>query len=90
LAPWAEPTTNEKKTEDELFGIPLANIQGYVASLDERTRTVIECRFGLGARDSETLEEIGSRLGISKERVRQIQEEGKRKLKAMMSKSFST
>ena len=90
LTPWIEPSTNEKKTEDELFGIPLANIQGYVASLDERTRTVIECRFGLGARDPETLEEIGSRLGISKERVRQIQEEGKRKLKAMMSESFST
>lgn len=89
LTPWVEPMTTEKETETELFGIPLAAIQGYVNSLDQRTRTVIECRFGLGGRDAETLEDIGKRFGISKERVRQIQEEGKRKLKAMMTEPFS-
>ena len=35
---------------------------------------MIEWRFGLDGHDPETLEQIGRRLGVSKERVRQIEE----------------
>lgn len=41
--------------------------------LEPRERTVIECRFGLGGESPQTLQVIGQRLGLSRERVRQIE-----------------
>ncbi|RIL05331.1 MAG: hypothetical protein DCC71_10730 [Proteobacteria bacterium] len=41
--------------------------------LEPRERTVIECRFGLGDEPVQTLQVIGQRLGLSRERVRQIE-----------------
>ena len=41
--------------------------------LDPRERAVIECRFGLGEESVQTLQVIGKRLGLSRERVRQIE-----------------
>jgi RNA polymerase primary sigma factor len=41
--------------------------------LEPRERTVIECRFGLGGETPQTLQVIGQRLGLSRERVRQIE-----------------
>jgi len=40
---------------------------------DERDRTIIVERFGLDGGDSHTLEDIGTKLGITRERVRQIE-----------------
>lgn len=89
LAPSIEPTKTETRDTNELFGIPLATVERYINLLDSRTAAVIKCRFGFGARDAETLVELGKRLGISKERVRQIQEVGLRKLKEMLAESHS-
>jgi len=44
-----------------------------LAMLGERERTVIVLRFGLYESEPETLDEIGRRLGISRERVRQLE-----------------
>jgi len=44
---------------------------------------VIELRFGLGATDPQTLEAVGRRLKLSRERVRQIEERAKQKLQRM-------
>ena len=41
--------------------------------LSSRERRILELRFGLGSQAPLTLEEIGSRMGITRERVRQIQ-----------------
>jgi len=43
-----------------------------LALLDEREHTVIALRFGLDGSEPKTLEEIGQQLGITKERVRQL------------------
>jgi RNA polymerase primary sigma factor len=52
-----------------------------VAGLPERERAVIELRFGLGdAEGPVSLEEIGRRLGITRERVRQIETEALNRL----------
>ncbi len=48
--------------------------------LSPKERSVIQMRFGLGNRKSGTLDEIGLRLGLTRERVRQIQMDSIKKL----------
>ena len=50
-------------------------------SLTPRERRIIELRFGLGDGYSRTLEEVGTELGLSKERIRQIEREALAKLR---------
>jgi RNA polymerase sigma factor (sigma-70 family) len=58
-----------------------------VAALDDlapNERTVLRHRFGLEGSEPETLEAIGRRLGLSRERVRQIETAGLRKLRGLL------
>jgi len=50
-------------------------------SLTPRERRIIELRFGLGNEYSRTLEEVGTELGLTKERIRQIEKEALAKLR---------
>jgi RNA polymerase primary sigma factor len=50
-------------------------------SLTSRERRVIELRFGLSDERSRTLEEVGTELGLTKERIRQIEKEALTKLR---------
>jgi RNA polymerase primary sigma factor len=47
-------------------------------------RTVLRRRFGLEGDEPETLEAIGQRLGLSRERVRQLEGSGLRKIRALL------
>ena len=58
-------------------------VERMLARLQPRERLIIELRFGLGEEDSMTLEEVGKRLRLSRERVRQIEERAKQKLRVM-------
>jgi RNA polymerase nonessential primary-like sigma factor len=49
--------------------------------LSTREREVLEGRFGLHNRDPETLDVLSIRLGLTRERVRQVQNEAIYKLK---------
>ena len=49
--------------------------------LSDRERFIIINRFGIGGRKTKTLEELGNILGFSKERIRQIETEGLKKLR---------
>ncbi|MDQ3103585.1 MAG: sigma-70 family RNA polymerase sigma factor, partial [Actinomycetota bacterium] len=51
--------------------------------LSDRERTVIELRYGLIGKDPLTLEQIGCAMGITRERVRQIESNSLRKLKRL-------
>lgn len=57
-------------------------VQKLLASVPEKSREVLSRRFGIGVRNAETLESIGQSYGITRERVRQIQEYGLKKLVA--------
>lgn len=61
-------------------------VERMLSRLNPRERLVVELRFGLGEEDPMTLEEVGKRLKLSKERIRQIEERAKQKLR-MMAKS---
>ncbi len=58
---------------------------GPLDDLPERERTVIRLRFGLSGEGPLTLEAIGERLGLSRERVRQIEATGLKKLRALLA-----
>ncbi len=55
-------------------------LQAALGSLPEREREVVTLRYGLGGIEPKTLEEIGRRLGLTRERVRQIEIDSLRRL----------
>ena len=54
--------------------------------LNPREREVLAGRYGLGAREAETLEVLAGRLKLTRERVRQIQQEALAKLRRSMAR----
>ena len=56
-------------------------VQELLGSLTEREQQVIRLRYGLGEERPQTLEEIGSMLGVTRERVRQIEARAMEKLR---------
>ena len=59
-------------------------LTGILAQLSEREQAVLARRFGLGRPEPETLQIISDDLGISRERVRQIEKGAIRKLQASL------
>jgi RNA polymerase nonessential primary-like sigma factor len=56
-------------------------LTAWVGTLSTREREIIECRFGLHDTEAQTLDVISARMGMTKERVRQVQNEALFKLK---------
>ena len=52
--------------------------------LTEKQRSIITQRFGLNGFEESTLEDVGKEVGLTRERVRQIQVETLRELRAIM------
>ena len=69
---------------EEVFSATLQEtIRNVLTNLSTREMKIIQLRFGLGGEGPRTLEETGKLLGITRERVRQIQEKALGKLKLM-------
>lgn len=62
------------------------NIEDWLNQLTDKQREVVERRFGLNGHDVATLEEVGASIGVTRERVRQIQIEALRKLREILEK----
>jgi RNA polymerase primary sigma factor len=58
-------------------------LQEALGSLNERMRHVLELRFGLNGQIPKTLEEVGNDLGVTRERVRQLESRALRELQAV-------
>ena len=67
-----------------------AQIRAWLNELNDKQREVVERRFGLNGREISTLEEVGADIGVTRERVRQIQVEALRRLRVMLEKSGYT
>ncbi|NOT02034.1 MAG: sigma-70 family RNA polymerase sigma factor [Phycisphaerales bacterium] len=59
-------------------------LQGLLDEIDEREATILKMRFGLENGEGMTLKDIGAKIGLTRERVRQIQDEALRKLEALL------
>ena len=58
-------------------------IAGLLGNLTPREREVIELRFGIATGETMTLEGVGQQLGLSRERIRQIEKKAKKKLQRL-------
>jgi RNA polymerase primary sigma factor len=61
-------------------------VREVLGTLDRRESRILGLRFGLDDDQPRTLEEIGVRLGVTRERIRQIQEQALLKLRARIAK----
>jgi RNA polymerase primary sigma factor len=66
----------------------LNHVRDLLAKMDQREAAVLRMRFGLGDEQPRTLKEIGERLGLTRERVRQIETEALSKLSASMHAGY--
>ena len=76
----ADNRTDEHEYESALKRMQEA-VKGMLGRLDDRERKIIISRFGLGGASEQTLEQLGRELGITKERVRQIESRAQEKLR---------
>jgi RNA polymerase nonessential primary-like sigma factor len=60
------------------------NIDLWLNELTDKQREVVERRFGLHGYDVSTLEEVGDEIGVTRERVRQIQIEALKRLRSIL------
>ncbi len=61
-------------------------IHEVLPSLDAREQEILRVRFGLDGDDKQTLEELGEKFGVTRERIRQIQEMALAKLRGKIQK----
>ena len=81
-------------TDDEVLGPEACLVDGdvrehvdhWLDELSEKQREVVVRRFGLRGHEAATLEEVGAEIGLTRERVRQIQVEALKKLRRSLEK----
>ncbi|MEA2078254.1 MAG: RNA polymerase sigma factor RpoS [Pseudomonadota bacterium] len=88
----AIPDENNPDPSDQLQDEDvLANLEIWVAQLSDKQREVVERRFGLHGYKISTLEEVGNEIGVTRERVRQIQMDALKRLREILeSEGFSS
>jgi RNA polymerase primary sigma factor len=64
-------------------------VREVIDSLPPREQTILRLRFGLDG-DCRTLEEVGQQFGVTRERIRQIQDEALKKLRRRIEKLETT
>jgi RNA polymerase primary sigma factor len=76
------PNDNQPLPDKALMNDSLKNeVTNILSTLDAREAEVIRLSFGIGRNQKATLEEIGDRFNLTRERIRQIKEKALRKLR---------
>lgn len=63
-----------------------ANLDMWLGKLNQKQREVVERRFGLHGYENATLEQVANELGVTRERVRQIQMDALKRLRGILEK----
>ena len=63
-----------------------ANLDKWLNKLNDKQREVVERRFGLHGYENSTLEQVANELGVTRERVRQIQMDALKRLRVILEK----
>ncbi len=83
-------TISDVKSEDPADKIQSdkisSNLDTWLSKLNEKQREVVERRFGLHGYEISTLEQVARELGVTRERVRQIQMDGLKRLRIILEK----
>ena len=61
-------------------------LDGLLEVLDERERKIVDARFGLAGEKPKTLEDVGQEFGVTRERIRQLQNIALKKLRRALQK----
>ncbi|MEQ8768059.1 MAG: sigma-70 family RNA polymerase sigma factor [Planctomycetota bacterium] len=76
-----------KKPDEALFDAwELKKIEELLYAIDEREAKILRLRYGLDGKKPCTLKEIGEQINLTRERVRQIENEALRKLNAILNR----
>jgi len=76
-----EDTKSDRPDEETALNLRHTELADALQSLSPRMRHVLELRFGLSGSEPKTLEEVGEGLGITRERVRQLEARALRELR---------
>jgi RNA polymerase primary sigma factor len=77
-------TNNPSPDEAVCEGDDIRHLLDLLSDIDERESTILRLRYGLAGEEPMTLKQIGQRIGLTRERVRQIEHEALRKLRDCM------
>jgi RNA polymerase primary sigma factor len=83
LGDFVEDDQAESPDEQASLSLRRGDIELALASLPDRERKVIELRFGLTGGQPCTLEEVGKAFGVTRERIRQIENNTLKKLESL-------
>lgn len=68
----------------------LDDVSGLLGNLTDREYRILDARFGLSGNDPKTLEEVGVEFGVTRERIRQLQNSALKKLRTSLKKKDKT
>ena len=83
LGDFVEDDTAESPHELAMENLRRENVRQALDALPEREREVIEMRFGLKGHEARTLEEVGRAFGVTRERIRQIENTTLKRLQSL-------
>jgi RNA polymerase primary sigma factor len=87
LADLVRDVTAESPEEVVMRGQMAGEVERAMAPLTDREKEVMRLRYGLGIEREYTLEEVGRRLGITRERARQIEAKALQKMRAARNRA---
>ena len=83
---WAAQSEIQMQPDAEAGSDLSRELDGLIAVLDNRERKIISERFGLDGAEPKTLEDVGKNLGVTRERIRQLQNVALSKLRRALIK----
>jgi len=83
LGDFVQDDAAESPYDSATLSLRREDIERALGSLPERERKVIELRFGLNGEPPCTLEEVGRAFGVTRERIRQIENNTLKKLESL-------